>query len=333
MPLIHILATGGTIAGVANDPAQHTVYEAAVLNVKELLKAVPAIGNIAHIQGEQIVSVDSKDMTIAIWSQLKRRIDQLVDDETIDGIVITHGTDTLEETAFFLYLTAKLKIPIVLTAAMRPSNAPSPDGPLNLQNAITVAASPASKQQGVLIVMNNQIFTARDVTKTNTYSVDTFRSNDFGALGWIQDSKAYYQRSISDMHLNDIRDRITNDDFDGLPLVEIVLSYASPSPEAINALIKKGVKGIVIAGTGDGTIHQDLQTFASEAARQGLAIVRSFRVSYGHVTHNNCDDQARFITAGTLNAWKARILLMLILAIGINDYTLRQNIFNCFSHM
>lgn len=330
-PRITVLATGGTIAGQGRNtasPGAPDTYIAGVLSVQALLSAVPMLSSVADITAEQIANIDSKDMTIKLWTQLVQRINELLTHHDVDGIVITHGTDTLEETAYFLHLTVKNKKPVVLTAAMRPATALSADGPANLFSAVVVAASNAAFGQGVLVVINNQIYTALDVTKTNTYSVDTFRSNEFGALGWVQGNQARFQRSIFGMHRNTTESRFNIDKWSEWPLVEIVMSYTEPSRTIIDALINKGVKGLVIAGTGNGTVHKSLEEAARVAVNRGIAVVRSSRVCYGHVTHDTYDDQVGFLSAGTLNPWKARVLLMLILAEGITDRAARQKIFD-----
>jgi L-asparaginase len=294
------------------------------------MAAVPTLSTVAHIQTEQVANIDSKDMMIELWKRLVHRVNQLLTSDHVDGIVITHGTDTLEETAYFLHLIVKNKKPVVLTAAMRPATALSADGPLNLLNAVVVAASKASFGQGVLVVMNGQIYTARDVTKTNTYSVDTFRSNEFGALGWVQGNQAQFQRSIAKMHMNTTESQFNINKLSEMPSVEIVMSYAEPSRAAIDAFVAQGVKGIVIAGTGNGTIHASLQQAAIDAVKHGVAVLRSSRVSYGHMTHDAHDDEVDFLSAGTLNPWKARVLLMLILVEGVTNHAARQRIFDSY---
>src|SRR4051794_10783466 len=172
LPRIAVLATGGTIAGAAPDATNTSGYQAGVVGVEQLLSVVPALSTVARIAPEQIASIDSKDMAMPLWTTLAQRINTLLAADDIDGVVITHGTDTLEETAYLLHLTVKSDKPVVLTAAMRPASALSADGPLNLLNAVTVAANPAARGQGVLVAFNNRIHSARDVVKTSTYAVD-----------------------------------------------------------------------------------------------------------------------------------------------------------------
>ncbi|VCQ13174.1 asparaginase family protein [Burkholderia pseudomallei] len=205
LPRIAVLATGGTIAGAAPDAAQTAGYQAGALGVDRLLAAVPALAQIATIEAEQVASIDSKDLSPALWTTLAERIDALAANDAIDGIVITHGTDTLEETAYLLHLTVKTAKPVVMTAAMRPATALSSDGPLNLLNAVAVAGSAAARGQGVLVAFNNRIHSARDVVKTSTYAVDAFHSPELGALGWVQDGRIEFARRATRPHTLDSR--------------------------------------------------------------------------------------------------------------------------------
>jgi L-asparaginase len=329
LPRIAVLATGGTIAGSAASAASTAGYQAGVVGVERLLEAVPAIGSVAHIYAEQLASIDSKDLAPELWTKLAQRIDALAAREDIDGIVVTHGTDTLEETAYALHLTVKTAKPVVLTAAMRPSTALSADGPLNLLGAVTVAAAPAARGQGVLVAFNNRIHCARDVVKTSTYAVDAFQSPEIGALGWVQDGRVEFQRSA-------VRPHTSATPFSAgaqaWPTVEVVASYAGVSRVAVDALVAAGVAGIVVAGTGNGSIHASLQTALGDAARAGVRVVRASRVGSGHVMRNGAapDDALGFVSAGTLNPYKARVLLMLALAAGITDAAALQSVFETY---
>jgi L-asparaginase len=259
---------------------------------------------------------------------LAARINELLANDDIDGVVVTHGTDTLEETAYLLHLTVKSDKPVVLTAAMRPSSALSADGPLNLLNAVTVAAHASAAKQGVLVAFNNQIHCARDVTKTSTYAVDAFRSPEIGALGWVQDGRVEFQRAALRRHTSQSQFDLSN----ALPAVEIVASYAGASRAAIDAFVATGVRGLVIAGTGNGSIHASLAQALADAAKKGVAVVRSSRVGSGHVMRNGAasDDALGSVSAGTLNPYKARVLLMLALAAGIADPAAIQQLFDTY---
>jgi L-asparaginase len=328
LPRIAVLATGGTIAGQAGDAAKTAGYTAGVVGVDKLLEAVPALSQVARIHAEQVASIDSKDMSIALWVTLAARINELLANDDIDGVVVTHGTDTLEETAYLLHLTVKSDKPVVLTAAMRPSSALSADGPLNLLNAVTVAAHASAAKQGVLVAFNNQIHCARDVTKTSTYAVDAFRSPEIGALGWVQDGRVEFQRAALRRHTSQSQFDLSN----ALPAVEIVASYAGASRAAIDAFVATGVRGLVIAGTGNGSIHASLAQALADAAKKGVAVVRSSRVGSGHVMRNGAasDDALGSVSAGTLNPYKARVLLMLALAAGIADPAAIQQLFDTY---
>jgi L-asparaginase len=325
---IAVLATGGTIAGSAADATNTSGYQAGVVGVDRLLEAVPALSGVAQIQPEQIASVDSKDMALALWTALAQRVNTLLASDEIDGVVITHGTDTLEETAYLLHLTVKGTKPVVLTAAMRPSSALSADGPLNLLNAVTVAASAAAHGQGVLVAFNNRIHSARDVVKTSTYAVDAFQSPEIGALGWVQDGRVEFQRKVVRPHTVDTEFVIGTK----WPNVEIVASYAGVSRIGVDALVAAGVRGIVVAGTGNGSIHSSVQQALADAVKQGVVVVRSTRVGSGHVMRNGAaaDDVLGFVSAGSLNPYKARVLLMLALAAGGTGAVALQKIFDTY---
>ncbi|ATF83986.1 asparaginase [Burkholderia gladioli] len=327
LPRIAVLATGGTIAGAAPDATNTAGYQAGALGLASLLDAVPALTRVAQIEGEQVASIDSKDLEPALWATLVQRIEALAADPRIDGIVITHGTDTLEETAALLHLCVATPKPVVITAAMRPATALSPDGPLNLLNAVTVAASAAARGRGVLVAFNNKIHAARDVVKTSTYAVDAFQSPETGVLGWVQDGRVEFARGI-------VRDAASAPRFSigAWPAVEIVSSYAGASRIGVDALVAAGVKGIVVAGTGNGSIHATLQAALQEAARRGVAVVRASRVGSGHVMRNGAanDEALGFVSAGSLNPFKARVLLMLALAAGIDDAARLQAAFDTY---
>lgn len=328
LPRVAVLATGGTIAGSAPDAANTAGYQAGVIGVAQLLAAVPGLDAVAQIHAEQVASVDSKDMSFALWSALAQRVNAMLAGDDIDAVVITHGTDTLEETAYLLHLAVKSSKPVILTAAMRPASALSADGPLNLLNAVTLAASGQAAGQGVLVAFNNRIHCARDVAKISTYAVDAFQSPEIGALGWVQDGRVEFQRRALRPHTVDAP--FTADV--QWPPVEIVTSYAGVSRIAVDALVSAGVRGLVVAGTGNGSIHATLQQALAEAAARGIAVVRASRVGSGHVMHNGAakDDALGFVSAGTLSPYKARVLLMLALAAGTSEKAALQRVFDTY---
>lgn len=312
LPRIAILATGGTIAGAAGDALQTAGYQAGALHVERLLEAVPALGGLARIEAEQLASIDSKDMSYAVWGALCERVQAVLARDEIDAVVITHGTDTLEETAYLLHLTVKSRKPVVLTAAMRPATALSADGPLNLCQAVTVAADPDAAGRGVLVVVNNQIHGAREVSKRHAAAVQAFESPEFGALGWVQDRQVEFQRTLSRPHTLATPFVAPA----AWPEVGLVLSYAGVSRVAVDALVEAGVRGLVVAGTGNGSLHATLQQALAEAAARGVAVVRASRTGAGHVMRNGAapDDALGWVAAGTLSPYKARVLLLLALA-------------------
>ena len=326
LPNIHILATGGTIAGTGAS-ATETNYTAGQVAIGTLLDAVPEIQKIANVTGEQIVKIGSQDMTDEVWLTLAQSINKLLARKDVDGIVITHGTDTMEETAYFLNLTVKSDKPVVLVGAMRPSTALSADGPLNLYNAVVVAAAKASKGKGVLVAMNGMILGARDVTKTNTIQVETFQSPDAGALGKVINGQVSYHQSPLKTHTSQSVFDVNR--LDALPKVGIVYSYSNVEPEALTALINSNYKGIVHAGVGNGNIHKNLFPVLTDARQKGVQVVRSSRVPTGPTTLDaEVDDvQYQFIASQELNPQKARILLMLALTKS-NDWQQIQNYFN-----
>ncbi|MCY1340637.1 L-asparaginase 2 [compost metagenome] len=308
LPRIVVLATGGTIAGASGNPASSAHYQAATVPVSSLLAAVPALQAVARIEAEQVAQVDSKDMTFALWAALAARVEHWSARADVAGIVITHGTDTLEETAMALHLTQACPVPVVMTAAMRPSTSLSADGPLNLLDAVRVAAHPDARGKGVLVVLNQQIHAARDVAKAHTSAVDAFVSQ-CGPLGMVQDDYVRFARTPRQAWAIGPMPR-------AWPAVEIVASYAQPGRIAVDALVQAGVAGLVVAAAGNGSIHEVLAEALVDAAAAGVAVVRSSRTGAGHVaisTHPNPSDGV-FVSAADLNPYKARVLLALALA-------------------
>lgn len=322
-PNIHILATGGTIAGTGK-ASNYTRYTAGQVSIAQLIEAVPQINEIADITGEQIVNIGSQDMNDEVWLRLAERVNELLHDPETDGIVITHGTDTMEETAYFLSLTTGSEKPVVITGAMRASTAISADGPANIYNAVVTAADKESAGMGVMVVMNGLIYKAKDVTKTNTLNVQAFQSPDAGALGYIYNSKALYNREPShNKALFDIKG------MEKLPKVGIVYGHSNIDPDMVQHMLKDGYQGIIYAGVGNGNIHKDIFPVLEKARKKGIQVVRSSRVPTGPTTLNNevDDDAYQFIAAQHHNPQKARILLMLALT-KTDDWKEIQSCFN-----
>lgn len=313
LPNIMVLATGGTIAGSAADSTDLTGYQAGALQIDALLAAVPCLKDYANVSGKQIADIDSCNMTEDIWLTLAKTINHLLLEDTIDGIVITHGTDTMEETAYFLNLVVHSDKPVVLVGAMRPATAISADGPLNLLNAVRLAASPEAKNRGVLIAMNDEIHGARDVTKTSTFTVNTFKAPELGVLGYIINGSIKFYRQTTRRHT--IQSSLTlPPENSGLPQVEIIYAHAGQSRLLVDAAAKGGARGIVYAGMGNGSIHKSAEEALMEAASQGIVIVRSSRAGNGAVvaSYQQWEDHS-FVKGDSLNPQKARILLALAL--------------------
>lgn len=311
-PNVYILATGGTIAGSAASNTKMTGYKAGALGVQTLLNAVPEINNFANCQGEQISNIGSESMTVEIWLKLANRVNELLARPDVDGIVITHGTDTLEETAYFLNLVVKSKKPVVIIGAMRPATAISADGPVNILNAVKLAASRDAQNRGVMVAMNDTINGARDVQKTNTLRVDTFMSPELGYLGYFEGGNPVFYKQSTKKHT-----AATEFDVKGLkelPRVDIVYSHVNDDGLMVEAAVKNGAKGIVHAGTGNGSIAAATEPALYKAAKQGVVIVRGARVPNGPTIESTAAwDEAGFVHAGTLSPQKARILLQLAL--------------------
>jgi len=312
LPNIVILATGGTIAGSAESATQ-AAYTSGKLGINQMIDAVPGIRKLANISGEQLANVGSQDMSIEIWFNLARRINELLSTDTVDGIVVTHGTDTQEETAYFLNLVIKSDKPVVTTGSMRPSTALSAEGPLNLYNAVAVAASPKAKGYGVMLVMNDQIHSPQGVTKTNTTSVETFKSPMQGLMGAVLYGKMEFYRKPHGLYGKS--SEFVTDTFTTLPRVDIIYMSVNSSSDLINQSVKSGAKGIVIAGVGNGNMSKAALDACKAAANKGVVVVRSTRVPTGYVLRNAevNDDEYNTIASDELNAQKSRVLLMLAL--------------------
>ena len=311
-PNIVILATGGTIAGAAATGTQ-SGYTSGAVGIDAMVKGVPGIEKLATIKGEQISNVGSQDMSFDIMLKLARRINELLPTQGADGIVITHGTDTMEETAYFLNLTVKSDKPVVLVGSMRPSTAVSADGPLNLYNAVAVAADPKAKGRGVLVVMNDQIHAAHSLTKTSTTAVQTFMSPLRGLVGVTAYGKNDWYNTPPWKHTSQSEFDVSN--VTKLPRVDIVFADADMSPDLIDASVNAGAKGIVIAGVGNGNMNKVSVDAAAAAVKKGVIVVRSSRVATGMVDRNVevNDDELGFVASDELNPQKSRILLSLAL--------------------
>jgi L-asparaginase len=312
LPRVIILATGGTIAG-AGAASDRAGYTAGKIPIDDLIGTIPSVKKIANISGEQVASVGSQDMTVEIWKKLAVRINEIFARNEADAIVVTHGTDTQEETAYFLDLVVPSERPVVLTGSMRPATAISADGPKNLYDAITVAIDPKTKGRGVLVSFNEGIYDAREVMKMSTTKTNAFGSPNTGAVGQAYDGRVEYYSS-SEREVNPKNPVVITMDTK-LPRVDIVYMYADAPPDEIEMLIAKKVDGIVIAGVGNGNFNKAFMEAVKKAVAAGIVVCRASRTPSGRVVlHDEInDDELGTIVSDDLTPQKARILLMLSL--------------------
>jgi L-asparaginase len=310
LPAVYLLATGGTIAGVGGG-TEPIVYRAGTVGVETLVEAIPGIRQLARVSVEQFSNIGSQDMDDALWLKLSRRVNEVIARDDVDALVVTHGTDTLEETAYFLDLTVASAKPVILVGAMRPSNELSADGPANLLDAVAVAVSPETRTQGgTMVVMHGDVFEARDLVKISTMSTQAFAAPNYGPLGHVYNGQVIFrQQSAHELELFDVSA------LEELPAVGIVYAHANASVVPVKAMVEAKYQGIVVAGVGNGNLHHLLLEALAEAARAGVVVVRSSRVLSGPTVRSvEVDDERHgFIAAGTLNPQKARVLLQLAL--------------------
>jgi len=320
---VMVLATGGTIAGAAETGTQ-SGYKSGAVTIDAMLAAVPNIDKLANIKGEQVANVGSQDISFDILLKLAKRINELAAKKEIDGFVVTHGTDTMEESAYFLNLTVKTDKPVVMVGSMRPSTAVSADGPLNLYNAVGVAGDRKARNRGVLVVMNDQIHAAHSLTKTSTTAVDTFMSPLRGVVGLASYGKNEYYNTPVWKHTSKSEFDIAKTD--KLPRVDVIFADVDTSADMIESSVKNGAKGIVIAGVGNGNMNKASVDAAANAVKQGVMVVRASRVPTGVVGRNVelDDDKLGFIASMELSPQKARILLMLSLMKSSDPKKLQQ---------
>jgi len=312
LPTIRVLATGGTIAA-AQASATNYGYKSGVYDVNSLLSAVPNLDQLAIITGEQVANIGSQDMSDEVWLKLAKRVNASLAEPGIDGVLITHGTDTLEETSYFLSLVTKSDKPVVMVGSMRPATAISADGPGNLYNGVAVVADAHARGKGTLVSLNDTIHYARNVVKTDTTSVQTFQSLNRGPAGVVHTGKIEWFEPMDKKQ--GPATEFSVDGLDKLPRVDVIYAHANMSADLIDAAIKNGAKGLVIAGVGDGNMTTAALDAVSRAARNGIVIVRSTRVPAGIVLRNNevNDDEKGFVASGELNPAKSRVLLQLAL--------------------
>jgi len=312
LPNVVVLATGGTIAGAAGSDVQ-SGYTSGQVGVEQLLNAVPQARKLANLRGEQISNIGSQDMNDEVWIKLATRVNELLAMPDVTGVVITHGTDTIEETAYFLNLVTKSDKPVVMTASMRPSTALSADGPLNYYNAVAIAADPNAKGRGVLVVVNDWIHGASSLTKTSTTAVQTFMSPLSCLIGTVAYGKPEWYRGPVGKH--GLTSDFSVDKNTVLPRVDVIMATENMDGTLINAAAAAGAKGIVIAGVGNGNMTETALKALSAQAQKGVVGVRSSRVTTGQVGRNVevNDDKMGTVASLGLNPQKARVLLRLAL--------------------
>ena len=312
LPNIVVLATGGTIAGAASTNVQ-AGYTSGQVGVEQLIAAVPEAKKLANLKGEQVSNIGSQDMNDDVWLKLAGRVNAILGQADVAGIVITHGTDTIEETAYFLNLVVKSKKPVVLTAAMRPATALSADGPLNFFNAVAVAASKDAVGRGVLVVVNDWIHGAASLTKTSTTAVQTFLSPQSGLIGTVAYGTIEFYRGP--VGKNTAGSEFSLNGVTALPRVDIIMAYENMDGALIDAAAAAGAKGIVIAGVGNGNLTQAAVNALAAQAKKGVICVRASRVVTGVVSRNVelDDDKLGFVASMDKNPQKSRVLLRLAL--------------------
>ncbi len=305
-----ILATGGTIAGAGASAANSATYQAAKLGVDKLIAGVPELADLANVRGEQVMQIASESISNDDLLKLGKRVAELAESKDVDGIVITHGTDTLEETAYFLNLVEKTDKPIVVVGSMRPGTAMSADGMLNLYNAVAVASDKQSRGKGVLVTMNDEIQSGRDVSKAVNIKTEAFKSA-WGPMGMVVEGKSYWFRLPAKRHT-------VNSEFDikqisSLPQVDIAYGYGNVTDTAYKALAQNGAKALIHAGTGNGSVSSRVVPALQELRKNGVQIIRSSHVNQGGFVLRNAeqpDDKNDWVVAHDLNPQKARILAM-----------------------
>jgi L-asparaginase len=312
LPKVRVLATGGTIAG-AQASATDYGYKSGAYDVNSLLSAVPNLDKLAVITGEQVASIGSQDMSDEIWLKLGKRVNAVLTTPDADAVLITHGTDTLEETSYFLSLVTRSDKPVVMVGSMRPATAISADGPGNIYSGVAVATHPGAKGKGTLVVLNDTIHYARNVVKTDTTSVQTFESINRGPAGVVHTGTVDWFEPM-DRKLGKSSE-FSIDTLDKLPRVDVIYAHANMSADLIDAAIRNGAKGLVVAGVGDGNMTTPALDTLTRAAKSGVVVVRSTRLPSGIVLRNNevNDDEKGFVASGELNPAKSRVLLQLAL--------------------
>jgi glutamin-(asparagin-)ase len=328
LPHVVVLAMGGTIAGSAGSATDSTGYTAGTATIDDLLSAVPQAQALARLTGEQFASMDSSDLTDGILVALARRVDELLRDSDVAAVVVTHGTDTVEESAYFLHLVLESTKPVVFTGAMRPATALSADGPMNFFGAVAVAAAASSAAKGVLVVLNDEIHSARDVTKTSSLRVGAFES-PYGPLGVVVDGRVLYYRAPARPHT--AATEFSLGAFDTLPSSGIVYAHSGLDDSVAGLLESVRYDVIVHAGFGNGTVASRVIRPLEQARLAGTVVVRATRTGSGHVTAAGASGEVAngWISVDDQNPQRARILACLALTV-TRDHAEIQRIFDTY---
>lgn len=321
-PSILVLATGGTIAGQAGSATRRD-YRPGQIEIATFLDEFAALGMEVRLEGRQVANIDSANIGPEIWRELHEQASAAMSDPACSGIIITHGTDTAEETAFLLDLTLPTAKPVVVVGAMRPADAVGSDGLRNFANAVRVAADPEAHGRGVLLVMGDQVLSARDARKARTTGSGAFEGFPRGAVAFANPA------SLDWLQPQWRRDEAARWPFPaGFPRVPILHCYAGQTADSVTRLVEAGARGIVLAGLGEGNSPDAVREALADAARQGIVVVRATRVDEGLVDREPEDDANGFVAARALGPAKARILLQVLIADGVTDAARVQEAFN-----
>lgn len=324
MKTIAIVATGGTIAGVGK-AGKTVAYHAGEININQIIESIPMLKDLANIKEYQVLNVDSNEMNPYRWIELSKTINELLSNNNIDGVVVTHGTDTLDETAYYLTLTINSHKPVVITGAMRPASATSTDGPFNLYEAVALAIHNEAYGQGVMGVFSSTIYSGRDIQKVNNFKVDAFDQKALGCLGYMQDQEVYFYSKTFKKHT--YLSRFSKQDIKELPNVGIVYFYAGASSQILYDMAHYH-QGIIITGSGSGNYSQEWLKAIEDLSQQGTIFVRCSRVTQGIIFNDEIFDPHHLCIPGnTLTSQKARVLLMLSLS-QTHDIDEIRHIFN-----
>ncbi|MBP5779505.1 MAG: asparaginase, partial [Campylobacter sp.] len=302
-----------TIAG-SSESTLSGDYTSGTATVDQLIASVPEIKELATIKGEQISNIGSQEMNNEVWLKLANRVNELLVKNDVDGVVITHGTDTMEESAYFLNLVVKSKKPIVFVGAMRAANSIGSDGALNIFNAVNVAIDPKSWDKGILIVMNDEIHAAREVSKTNTTSLNAFSSPNSGKIGSVNFGIVNFYMQSTRKHT--VHSEFNIKDIKEFPRVDIIYAHSNDTADFVNLAVKNGAKGIILAGLGNGNAYPSVEKALENAAKNGVIVVRSSRTGSGSTSVGGevDDEKLGFLSGDNLNPQKARVLLMTALS-------------------